>query len=67
MYCCYVLFDSTGIIKTMTEGGGCMAHIGTYAPPQGLGTLAKEFMAASRIMQSSSNELRTLVSGKAKM
>ena len=32
-----------------------------------LNTLAKEFKAATRIMQSSSNELSTLVSGKAKM
>ena len=30
----------------------------------GLSTLAKEFTAAARIMQSSSNELGTLVSGK---
>ena len=29
-----------------------------------LSTLAKEFSAAARIMQSSSNELSTLVSGK---
>ena len=35
-----------------------------YAPPRGLNTLAKEFMVATRIMQSSSNELSTLVSGK---
>ena len=31
---------------------------------QGLSTLAKESMAATRLMQSSSNELSTLVSGK---
>ena len=30
----------------------------------GLSTLAKEFTAAARIMQSSLNELNTLVSGK---
>ena len=30
-------------------------------------TLGKELMAATRVMQSSSNELSTLVSGKAKM
>ena len=30
----------------------------------GLSTLAKEFSAAARIMQSSSNELSTLVSDK---
>ena len=35
-----------------------------YAPPWGLSTMAKEFTAATRIMQSSSNELSTLVSGK---
>ena len=35
-----------------------------YAPPRGLSTLVKEFTAATRIMQSSSNELSTLVSGK---
>ena len=35
-----------------------------YAPPCGLITLTKEFTAAARIMQSSSNELSTLVSGK---
>ena len=35
-----------------------------YSPPWGLSTLAKEFSAAARIMQSSSNELNTLVSGK---
>ena len=33
-------------------------------PPWGWSTLAKEFTAATRIMQSSSNELSTLVSGK---
>ncbi len=33
-------------------------------PPWGLSTLAKEFTAAARIMQTSSNELSTLVSGK---
>ena len=38
-----------------------------YTPPGGLNTLAKELTAATRIMQSSSNELSTLVSGKAKM
>ena len=38
-----------------------------YAPPRGLRTLAKEFTAATRIMQSSLNDLSTLVSGKAKM
>ena len=32
-----------------------------------LSTLAKEFMAATCIMQSSSNEMSTLVSGKTKM
>ena len=37
-----------------------------YASPRGLCTLAKECTAATRIMQSSSNELSTLVSGKAK-
>ena len=31
-----------------------------------LSTLAKELTAAARMMQSSSNELSTLVSGKAK-
>ena len=36
-------------------------------PPRGLSTLVKEFTAATRMMQSSSNELSTLVSGKAKM
>ena len=35
-----------------------------YAPPWGLSTLPKEFTAAARIMQSSSNELSTLVSSK---
>ena len=35
-----------------------------YATPGGLRTLVKEFTAATRIMQSSSNELNTLVSGK---
>ena len=30
----------------------------------GLSTLAKEFLAAARLMQNSSNELSTLVSGK---
>ena len=35
--------------------------------PRGLSTLAKEFTAATRIMQSSSNELSTQVSGKTKM
>ena len=34
------------------------------APPWGLSTLAKEFSTTARIMQSSSNELSTLVSGK---
>ena len=36
----------------------------TYAPPWVLSTLTKEFIAATRIMQSSLNELNTLVSGK---
>ena len=35
----------------------------TYATPRGLSTLAKEFTAVTRIMQSFSNELITLVSG----
>ena len=35
-----------------------------YAPPWGLSTLAKEFTAAARIIQISSNEVSTLVSGK---
>ena len=34
--------------------------------PRWLSNLAKEFTAATRIMQSSSNELSTPVSGKAK-
>ena len=33
---------------------------------RGFGSLAKKLMAATRIMQSSSNELSTQVSGKAK-
>ena len=36
----------------------------TYAPPWGLSIVAKEFSADARMMQSSSNELSTLVSGK---
>ena len=35
-----------------------------YLPPWGLSTQAKEFLATAHIMQSSSNELSTLVSGK---
>ena len=35
-----------------------------YAPPWGLSTLAKEFSAAAHQMQSSLNELSTLVYGK---
>ena len=35
-----------------------------YAPLWGLNTLAKEFTPAARIVQSSSNQLSTLVSGK---
>ena len=35
-----------------------------YAPPWGLSSLAKEFSAAARIMQSSSNELSALVADK---
>ena len=42
-------------------------YIYIYAPPVGLSILAKEFPAATRIMQSSSNELSTLVSGKVEM
>ena len=40
--------------------------IGVYVQRKNitLSTLAKEFSAAARIMQSSSNELSTLVSGK---
>ena len=37
-----------------------------YAPPRGLSTLAKELTAANRVMQSFSNELRTLMSDKSK-
>ena len=37
-----------------------------YAAPQGFSTLSKEITTATRIMQSSSNELSTVVSGKAK-
>ena len=37
------------------------------APSRGLSTLVKEFTAATCIMQSSSNESSTLLSGKAKM
>ena len=36
-------------------------------PARGLSTLAWKFTATTRIMQSSSNDSRTLVSGKAKM
>ena len=39
-------------------------YIYTYVPPWGLSTLVKEFSAAARIMQSSSNKLSTLVSGR---
>ena len=35
-----------------------------YAPPWGLSTLVKEFLAATRIMQSNLNELSTLESSK---
>ena len=35
-------------------------------PSRGLSTLVKELTAASQVMQSSSNELRTLLSGNAK-
>ena len=35
-----------------------------YAPPWGLRTLVKEFLAAASIMQSSSNELSNLVSSR---
>ena len=35
-----------------------------YVLPYGLSTLAKEFMATARIMQSSSNESSTLAHGK---
>ena len=38
-----------------------------YASPWEWSILTKEFTAVTRIMQSSSNELSTLVSGKAKM
>ena len=41
-----------------------ISTIVAYAPPLGLSSLAKEFTIATRIMQSSSNELSTLVSGK---
>ena len=41
-------------------------YIYIYAPPWGLSTLVKEFSDVARIMQSSSNELNTLVSGKVK-
>ena len=34
--------------------------------PQGLSSLVKELMAATRVIQSSSNESSSLVSGKAK-
>ena len=40
-------------------------YIYIYAPPLRLSTLAKKFTATARIMQSFSNELSTLVSGKA--
>ena len=36
-------------------------------PQGGLSTLVKKFTAATRIMQSSSNEVSTLVSSKAKI
>ena len=42
-------------------------YIYIYALPWELSTLVKELTAATRIMQSSSNELSPLVSGKAKM
>ena len=35
-----------------------------YAPPWGLSTLVKEFSAATRIIQSSSKELSTLVADR---
>ena len=37
-----------------------------YAPHTGLSTLAKELTAATRVLQSSSNEPSTLVSSKEK-
>ena len=44
---------------------GTIFHIKyIYARPFRLSTLVKEFTAAARIMQTSSNELSTLVSGK---
>ena len=43
---------------------GCQLYFYIYALPWRLSTLAKEFTAAARIMQSSSNESSTLASGK---
>ena len=51
------------VFKCIVPQGWCNIYY-IYALPWGLSTLAKEFTAAARIMQSSSNELSTLVSGK---
>ena len=42
----------------------CMRMYVQNAPPEGLSTLVKKLTAATRVMQSSSYELSTLVSGK---
>ena len=39
-------------------------HVYVYIPPWELSTLLKVFMAAAYIVQSTSNKLSTLVSGK---
>ena len=39
-------------------------YIYIYAPPRGFSTLAKEFSAAARIMQSSSKEFSSLVADR---
>ena len=56
-----------GKAKVKKRDGGINIFMGHIYRPRGLSTLAKEFTAATHIVQRYSNELSTLVSGKAKM
>ena len=50
--------------RVLIERNSLSVYDNIYAPPWELSTLAKEFSAATRIMQSSSKELSTLVANR---
>ena len=64
--CVYIYIYIYIYINTNTFLNTSHVYIYIRSPTRGLSTLANELMAATHVMQSSSNELSPLVSGKAK-